>query len=127
MRESRLRKEAAMGGGEKHTPDVLKGPPRDVRAQLEGAGADEELDACERPRVVEFLASRPAQAGTLVMVLAGNPPAVVDGSGQIGVLAGDGVTGVRECLQRGFEMTGILESAAGSGALGRLRLTGQLL
>jgi hypothetical protein len=114
-----------MGGGERNQPDVLKGPPHDVLAEAGGAGG--EVDACAQPRIVEFLASRLAHAGTLVTVLAGTPPRVLDASGQIGVLAGDGTSGVEECLRRGFEMTGIVQGSAAAGGVGRLGLAGQLL
>jgi hypothetical protein len=123
------REALAMGGGEKNQPDVLKGPPRDVLAELDGSGGGEdgEVDACARPRIVEFRAHGLVQAGTLVTVLAGKPPTVLDGGGQIGVLAGEGAAGVEECLHRGFEMAGIVESPVAAGGVGRLGLTGQLL
>jgi hypothetical protein len=114
-----------MGGGEHHKRDVAKGPPVSGIGEL-GGGAPAEVDACAAPRTVDFLLVGAAQAGAFVTVLAGAPPRVFASTGQIGMLVEQAAGGVQACLERGYEMTGVIEVLDATSGTGRLRISGQL-
>lgn len=114
-----------MGGGERHKSDVLKGAPVSGVGEL-GGGGPAEIDVCARQRTVDFRISGAAQPGAFVTVLAGTPPYVFAGGGQIGVLVGSSAEGVQDCLERGYEMTGVIEAVDATSGTGRLRISGQL-
>lgn len=110
-----------MGGGRRNKRDVAKGPPV---SGLGGGQAD--IDVCAAPRTVEFVMTGAAQAGGLVTVLAGAPPRVFGGAEQIGMLADQAAAGVQACLERGYEMTGVIDTVDTTSGTGRLRISGQL-
>jgi hypothetical protein len=114
-----------VGGGERSKPDVAKGPPVNGLGELGGA-VQADVDVCAVPRTVEFVITGAAQAGGLVTVLAGGPPRVFGATQQIGVLVEDAAAGVQACLDRGYEMTGVIETADAASGTGRLRISGQL-
>jgi hypothetical protein len=74
----------------------------------------------------DFLMTGASQVGALVTVLAGAPPLVFAGTGQIGVLVEQAAEEVQACLDRGYEMTGVIEAVDVTGGTGRLRISGQL-
>lgn len=114
-----------MGGGERHKSDVSKGPPVSGIGDL-GGGARAEVDVCAAPRTVDFLVTGAAQAGAFVTVLAEAPPRVFASTGQIGVLVEQAARGVQACLERGYEMTGVIEAIDATNGTGRLQISGQL-
>lgn len=114
-----------MGGGERHKSDVSKGPPVSGIGEL-GGGVPTEVDVCAVPRTVEFRVTGAAQAGAFVTVLAGAPPRVFASTGHIGVLVEQAAGGVQACLERGYEMTGVIETVDATSGTGRLRISGQL-
>jgi hypothetical protein len=131
-REARTRREGPLtgqgvpvGGGERHKSDGAKGPPVSGLGEL-GGGEPAEVDACASPRTVDFLMTGASQVGALVTVLAGAPPLVFAGTGQIGVLVGHAGQGVQACLDRGYEMTGVIDAVDATSGTGRLRISGQL-
>jgi hypothetical protein len=67
-----------------------------------------------------------AQVGALVTVHSGAPPSVFAGTGQIGLLLEQAAERVQACLDRGYEMTGVIEAVNATGGTGRLRISGQL-
>jgi hypothetical protein len=114
-----------MGGGRRNKRDVAKGPPVSGLGEF-GGGEQADVDVCAAPRTVEFVMTSAAQIGGLVTVLAGVPPRVFAGTRQIGVLAEQAAPEVQACLKRGYEMTGVIETADATGGSGRLRISGQL-
>jgi hypothetical protein len=114
-----------VGGGERHKSDVAKGPPVNGLGEL-GGGGPAEVDACAAPRTVDFLMTGASQVGALVTVLAGAPPLVFAGTGQIGVLVEQAAEGVQACLDRGYEMTGVIDAVDATSGTGRLQISGQL-
>jgi hypothetical protein len=114
-----------VGGGKRNKRDVAKGPPVSGLGTL-GARGQADVDVCAAPRTVEFVMTSAAQAGGLVTVLAGTPPRVFAGTREIGVLVEQAAAGVQACLERGYYMTGAIETADAAGKSGRLRISGQL-
>jgi hypothetical protein len=119
------RKGVPVGGGKRNKRDASKGPPVNGLGEL-GGGALAEVDVCAAPRTVEFLMTGAASAGALVTVLAGAQPRVFVSAGQIGVLVGQAGAEVQACLEQGYEMTGVIETADAADGTGRLRISGQL-
>jgi hypothetical protein len=114
-----------MGGGERRKRDVAKGPPINGLGEL-GGGAPAEFDVCAVPRTVGFVVTGAAHIGAPVTILSGAPPRVLAGTGQIGMLMEQAAEGVQACLDRGYEMTGVVEAVDAAGGAGRLRISGQL-
>lgn len=126
-----------MGGGEKHSPDVAKGPPLDLIAGLAVTPADatgaeavgkQERSFCARAKSIEFSAQAGVglEIGQVVGLTAGAPPLVTSLGQQVGTVAPEAERAMAGCLELGYEMSGVVESLDAAKTAGRLRVSGQL-
>ena len=123
-----------MGGGRKTSGDARKSASIDVLRQWDfrtdgtGSGAGGSAESpCEMTRIVRFAASRGSEpyAGTLIRIVIGDPPYVMNGRSQLGLLTGDEADEIRACLEARYRVTGSVESYDASDRTGRLRIRGR--
>lgn len=125
-----------MGGGQKFSDDIRKGPPRDVLRELFGdGGAPQTRDPvaaaynfCEQEHRVPFRAGDgiAPPVGVEVDLSLGDPPLVVRGGQTIGVVAGDIAAAMSGCLAIGYRMSGTITAFDAQSRVGAVTVRGAL-
>lgn len=124
-----------MGGGTSWEDDVPRQGGRDVLsevADLRAAGAGnggtlaEVAEFCQRTHRVRFdlTAATPPSPGEHVSLARGDPPRVVNGGGEIGVVRESSAKALNGCLLALWELEGTIESIDVDAARGVATVTG---
>lgn len=124
-----------MGGGTDYTRDVPRRRSTDLLqavASMSGAGPSDggslatAAEFCARTHEVAFeiTAKTVPAPGDAVTLTAGDPPALLNGGGYIGVLSGRDAAALNGCLTLDWEMTGSVTSVDPARDKGTATLTG---
>jgi hypothetical protein len=107
-----------MGGGTRWAVDTPKVPPRtfitsagdgDLSGDSPTAPVSGTLCTLPQDVPISLEVDDPPSAGARVTLVLGNPPPVLVGNRQVGVVCGHAAIAMRGCLEAGYEMTGTIE------------------
>jgi hypothetical protein len=108
----------------KEAETVATGPPGGNEGMGGGGGASGSF--CAKTQKVAFTAEETVSLGEEIRLIIGKPPTVRSRTGvQIGSLSGSAAAAMRNCIELGYEMAGVVSALSADHKSGELIITGR--